>query len=262
MTTDIPATPFSVTVTAGATTALGNVTWTPARVGPTVFEIGIPDRNSTEFRHGDDYWVSDQGPSATSPSPIWGKYLDYPVDFPNGPSYTVGTSRWTTDWNYVQPVILDSAGNYDASTSAINFTPCLHAKHRRTSGFALSGAGLGLPGASHRDGQRHQPRQRDDHRHSQRDQRHRLFSRRGRVRAAAATQPSAKARTACYSDERITFAGSLLKKGSNVITIQMRDGGYFANHAMYDYLRLELTGYTPPAPGSVSPPTRGTLARC
>ena len=32
----------------------------------------------------------------------------------------------------------------------------------------------------------------------------------------------------------------------------MRKGGYFANHAMYDYLRLELTGYVPPPPASVT----------
>ena len=29
----------------------------------------------------------------------------------------------------------------------------------------------------------------------------------------------------------------------------MRKGGYFANHSMYDYIRLELPGYIPPAPG-------------
>ena len=34
---DVPDKPFAVTVTAGAPTDLGNVTWTPVRVGPTVF---------------------------------------------------------------------------------------------------------------------------------------------------------------------------------------------------------------------------------
>ena len=32
----------------------------------------------------------------------------------------------------------------------------------------------------------------------------------------------------------------------------MRKGGNFAYHAMYDYIRLELTGYIPPAPASVN----------
>jgi autotransporter-associated beta strand protein len=32
----------------------------------------------------------------------------------------------------------------------------------------------------------------------------------------------------------------------------MRKGGYFSNHSMYDYIRLELPGYVPPAPASVA----------
>jgi hypothetical protein len=37
---NLPATPFGVRVKAGTTTQLGTVTWTPTRVGATVFEIG------------------------------------------------------------------------------------------------------------------------------------------------------------------------------------------------------------------------------
>src|SRR5208337_3952712 len=87
----------------------------------TVFEIGYPDRKGDKFRHGDDYWVGDIGPSPTEPSPIWTKHLEYPFDFPNGPNYVVGQSRWTTDWNYVQPIVVDAAGNLDNSTSTITF---------------------------------------------------------------------------------------------------------------------------------------------
>jgi len=32
----------------------------------------------------------------------------------------------------------------------------------------------------------------------------------------------------------------------------MNQGGYFANHVMYDYIRLELAGYVPPAPANVA----------
>ena len=97
---NLPATPFSVTVIGGATNNLGAVTWTPTRVGPTVFEIGYPSRTAGKFRHGDDWWVGDIGPNSGVPSPIWSKYLEYPFDFPNGPNYLVGQSRWTTDWNF------------------------------------------------------------------------------------------------------------------------------------------------------------------
>ena len=37
---NLPATPFSVTVTGGATTSLGTLTWTPTRVGPTRSVVG------------------------------------------------------------------------------------------------------------------------------------------------------------------------------------------------------------------------------
>ena len=108
---NLPASPFSITVTGGATNNLGTVTWTPTRVGPTVFEIGFPNRTGDKFKHGDDWWVGDIGPNAANPSPIWSKWLEYPFDYPNGPNYTIGQSRWTTDWNFIQPPVTDSAGN-------------------------------------------------------------------------------------------------------------------------------------------------------
>jgi rhamnogalacturonan endolyase len=118
----LPAVPFSVTVTAGATNNLGIVTWTnSSRVGATVFEIGYPDRTARKFRHGDDWWVGDIGPSPTNPIPVWSKFLEYPFDFPNGPNYAVGQSRWSTDWNFIQPNVVDSQGNMNGSTSTITF---------------------------------------------------------------------------------------------------------------------------------------------
>ena len=118
---DLPASPFSVTVTGGATNSLGPVTWTPTRVGPTVFEIGYPDRTGAKFKHGDDFWVGDIGPAPTNPLPVWSKWLEYPFDYPSGPTYAVGSSRWTTDWNFIQPPVTDNAGNYNGSTSTLTF---------------------------------------------------------------------------------------------------------------------------------------------
>ena len=54
-----------------------------------------------------------------------------------------------------------------------------------------------------------------------------------------------------FSDERITFPGKMLHAGQNTITIQM-DARSLTAYLMVDYLRLELTGYTPPAPASVA----------
>jgi autotransporter-associated beta strand protein len=244
---NLPATPFSVTVTGGATNNLGIVTWTPTRVGATVFEIGYPDRLADKFRHGDDWWVGDSGPSVSAPSPIWTKFLEYPFDFPGGLNYVVGQSRWTTDWNFCQPIVTDSSGNANASTSTITF----NLPKAPTNG-AVASLYLGLCSAYNGP----------------------LIvnvngSNLGSVSGVTAS-PSAESSTgynpswndsdttvreglnADMSDERLTFSGSLLHAGQNTITINMRNGGYFANHVMYDYIRLELTGYVPPAPASVA----------
>ena len=55
-----------------------------------------------------------------------------------------------------------------------------------------------------------------------------------------------------YADKRLPISNGFLHVGQNTITINMRKGGYFANHSMYDYIRLELPGYIPPAPPNVT----------
>jgi rhamnogalacturonan endolyase len=82
-----------ITVRAGGVTELGTVAWTPAGAGPTLWQIGIPDRSAAEFRNGDRYWE-------------WGNYLRFRQDFPNGVNYTVGRSDWTRDWHLCQPLDL------------------------------------------------------------------------------------------------------------------------------------------------------------
>jgi autotransporter-associated beta strand protein len=234
---DIPASPFSVTVTAGATNNLGVVTWTPTRVGPTVFEIGYPDRTAAKFRHGEDWWVGDIGSSPTNPMPVWTKYLEYPFDFPGEPNYTVGQSRWTTDWNFIQPVVTDNAGNYNGSTSTINFNlpsaPVADGSfyialssdfqgplNIQVNGNTIAGANGYFPAYSSSS---------DESDASIREGIHGTFS-----------------------DNRLSVSSSYLHAGANTITINMRKGGYFANHAMYDYVRLELPGYIPPAAPNVT----------
>ena len=246
---NLPAAPFSVTVAAAATNNLGAITWTPTRVGPTVFEIGYPDRTSGKFRHGDDWFVGDAGPLPTAPSPIWTKFLDYPFDFPNGPNYVVGQSRWSTDWNFIQPEVIDLGGNYGASSSDITFNLAAAPAGGATASFYLAfaaaysgptivtvnGANLntgvsgvtGAPVTSFTSSGFNPPMSNSD-----------VSVREGNHGA--------------FSDERLTFPGSLLVKGANVINVQMRKVNSSESHIMYDYLRLELTGYTPPAPGGVT----------
>jgi rhamnogalacturonan endolyase len=246
---NLPATPFNVTVTGGATTTLGTVTWTPTRVGPTVFEIGYPDRTARKFRHGDDFWVGDIGPAPATPSPIWTKFLELPFDYPNGLNYTVGTSRWPVDWNFIQPILVSTTGACNNSGSTITFnlpattptsgTASLYlgiasdyygAVVVGVNGTSLSASGTvtatpnPLPGTGFVPAYTHSD---------------------GSIREQA---------SGSFSDERINFPASMLHTGTpNTITLSLRQigGSYFANHFMYDYLRLELTGYVPPAPSSV-----------
>jgi rhamnogalacturonan endolyase len=238
-TVDIPASPFRVTVASGSTTALGNVTWTPTRVGPTVFEIGYPDRTGDKFRHGEDYWVGDIGPSPTAPASVWTKFLEFPFDFPSGLNYTVGQSRWTTDWNFVQPTITDSAGNYDGSTSTITFNlPSAPGGGAQASLYIALASDFQGPLIVQVNGSN-------------------IAGANGYFPAYSASlqQSDATIREGihgCFSDNRIGFSASLLQQGSNTITLTQRKGGVITNHAMYDYLRLELTGYLPPAPASVA----------
>jgi len=243
---NLPATPFAVTVTGGNTTDLGTVTWTPARVGPTVFEIGVPTRKADEFRHGDDYWVGDVGPTPTSPSPVWTKFLEYPYDFPNGVLYTVGQSRWTTDWNFIQPILVDGQGNSNPSSSDLVFDlasdPAPGAQASLYLGIAsddagplivtLNGKNLGnTPGVVSTPAPN---------------------SVNGFFPSYSSSDANIREENhAAFSDERLNFPATLLKAGKNTINIRMRKGGSFFPHAMYDYIRLELTGYVPPAPKSV-----------
>jgi rhamnogalacturonan endolyase len=79
-----------VSVVAGATLELGQVTWKPDRLGPTVWEIGVPDRRPAEFFLGDKPWY-------------FGMNKRFSSDFPNGVTFTVGSSNVAKDWNYMQP---------------------------------------------------------------------------------------------------------------------------------------------------------------
>ena len=119
---DLPAKPFAVSVQAGGATPLGTVTWTPVRVGATVFELGSPNRKADEFRHGEDYWSPGKSPKLGYPTPEWGGQVEFPLDFPNGMTYTVGKSQWPRDWNYVLPSAPDPAGAYQPCAGTINFT--------------------------------------------------------------------------------------------------------------------------------------------
>jgi rhamnogalacturonan endolyase len=229
----VPPTPFAVTVNGGQTNDLGPVTWAPTRVGATVWEMGVPDRDTTEFRHGADYWHGDLG-NATNFAVNWAQWMDYNLDFPNGVNYTNGQSRWSVDWDYAQPTSLDpTTGNLNGTTQNIFFNlPSTPANGAQASiYFAIAGDYDGpvivAVNGTVLNGTGFFPYYSDD--------------------------PMIRMEShGVFCDYRLNFAGNLLHAGQNEIQLTMRKPGYFSNDIMYDYIRLELTGYVPPTPAGLT----------
>ena len=242
---DVPAAPFAVRAAAGSVTELGAVKWTPMRVGPTVFELGYPNRKADKFRHGEDYSFPDLSPKLGFPTPVWGAQMEFPVDFPNGLTYTVGRSRWSTDWNFILPSLPNLQGLYQPCTGTIRFnlaqTPAAGAAASIYIAAAGDDGGKIFVSVNGSD----------------------LDSAPGAQGAPDALSPEGYDPPyfddssihfgvhGPFSDERINFPGSLLHAGANTITVQM-SARSMVDYLMIDYLRLELAGYIPPAPASVT----------
>ena len=230
----IPPTPFAVTVTGGQTNNLGAVTWAPTRVGTTVWEMGVPDRDTTEFRHGADYWHGDLGDATNFPV-NWAQWQDYNLDYPAGVNFTVGQSRWSADWDYAQPTSLDpTTGNLNGTIQNIFFNlPSAPAGGSQASiYFAVCGDYSG-PVEVTVNGT--------------------LLNGTGFFPYYDDSDPMIRMEShGIFCDYRLNFAGNLLQAGQNEIQLNMRKGGYFSDSILYDYIRLELTGYVPPTPAGLT----------
>lgn len=79
-----------VDVRAGRTLDLGTLQWAPTRVADTVWEIGIPDRDTQEFHDGAFNYTQ------------WATYEKHLHQAGQGLTYTVGKSDWHKDWEYAQ----------------------------------------------------------------------------------------------------------------------------------------------------------------
>lgn len=89
----------NITVTAAQRNALGNLTWTIPRTGTHLaWEIGYPNRDSAEFRHGNDFFT-----------PYL--YKTFARDFPNPLVYDVDHSDPRRDWNYAQSMYINPDGH-------------------------------------------------------------------------------------------------------------------------------------------------------
>ncbi|CAA7387655.1 unnamed protein product [Spirodela intermedia] len=114
----------TVTITARGHVEVGDVVFEPPRDGPTLWEIGVPDRSAAEFS------VPDPNPSyvnklyAGHPDRfrqygLWERYAEL---YPEGDLvYRVGASDYTKDWFYAH-VTRKTGDGYKSTTWQIKFT--------------------------------------------------------------------------------------------------------------------------------------------
>ncbi|EFJ05307.1 hypothetical protein SELMODRAFT_137340 [Selaginella moellendorffii] len=114
-----------VTVHEGSSLELGELVFNPPRNGPTIWEIGVPDRSAVEF------YIPDPDPGFVNRAfvnstadrhaqyGLWERYFElYPE---TEVVYTVGESKWQTDWFFLQGCWKSKDGNLKASTWKIKF---------------------------------------------------------------------------------------------------------------------------------------------
>lgn len=200
----------NVVVTAGSTAALGTVTWAiPRTNGRLMWEIGVPDRKSSEFKFGAfDYaegYAQDRFPT-TFTNPIeynvaannWATALSY-AHSPY-PTSTTTQTPWKWRLNFTLPAILPTTGNV---TLTIAFASADHANeyvyvNNENTAFAMF-----YPDNSGGNG----------------------FIR--------------QTNYAKYAVKTITIPVARLRAGANTITLMMASNQAMGNHVMYDYISLE-----------------------
>jgi rhamnogalacturonan endolyase len=197
-----------ITVVAGKPLDLGKLEWKPVRYGRQIWDIGIANRNGSEFFKGDDYFH-------------WGWYLEYPKLFPNDVTYTIGKSDYRKDWFFEQVphAITDDPtgrGQGRATTWTVSFPLTETLQGRATLRLAICGAGARRIDVAVND----QP----------------AGSVEGLVYNATINRDGIQG---SWVEKDVTFDGSLLKAGENTLKLTIPGGG-LTNGVIYDYIRLEV----------------------
>uniref|UniRef100_A0A2C9VXR4 rhamnogalacturonan endolyase n=1 Tax=Manihot esculenta TaxID=3983 RepID=A0A2C9VXR4_MANES len=113
-----------ITITTGCDIDMGDLVFEPPRDGPTLWEIGIPDRSAAEF------YVPDPNPSYINKLYVnhpdrfrqYGLWERYAELYPNGDLvYTIGSSDFTKDWFFAQVTRKKDDNTYQRTTWQIKF---------------------------------------------------------------------------------------------------------------------------------------------
>ncbi|XP_020576578.1 rhamnogalacturonate lyase B-like [Phalaenopsis equestris] len=114
----------TVTIMAGCSIDLGDLVYQPPRAGPTLWEIGYPDRSAVEFYVPDpkpDYVnrLYLNHPDRFRQYGLWERYADLYPD--SDLIYSVGTSDFTKDWFFAQVTRRNDQNAYSPTTWQIKF---------------------------------------------------------------------------------------------------------------------------------------------
>ncbi|GMH31604.1 hypothetical protein Nepgr_033448 [Nepenthes gracilis] len=113
----------AISITPGCDIYMGDLVYQPLRDGPTLWEIGIPDRTAAEF------YVPDPNPKYINPLYVnhpdrfrqYGLWERYSELYPDQDLvYTVGVSDYSKDWFFAQ-VTRKTNGGYEGTTWQIRF---------------------------------------------------------------------------------------------------------------------------------------------
>ena len=199
----------NVTVTAGQTLKLGELTWQPVRHGRQLWDIGIPNRNASEFFKGDDYFH-------------WGWYLQYPKLFPHDVNYVVGQSDFHKDWFFEQvphnedPNNTTARGSGRSTTWSVAFDLPDAPRGKATLRLAICGFGTRDLAASVNDRS--------------------VGSVTNLVYNATINRDGI---AGSWTESDLAFDASLMRAGMNVMKLTIPEGS-LTSGVLYDYLRLEL----------------------
>jgi rhamnogalacturonan endolyase len=212
-----------LTVEAGKTIDLGKLEWTPVRRGKQLWDIGIPNRNGSEFFKGEDF----ADPEIS---------LKYAQLFPNDVTYVIGQSDFRKDWFFqhvphnedpkakAEPLSgVRSAGR--ATPFAVTFDLPDAPRGKATLRLAICGTGTRIIDVTVNDKSA------------------------GRVDRLLVDGAIARhSIQGLWYERELAFDASLLKKGTNVLKLIV-PAGPVNNGVIYDYLRLELDESASTDPG-------------
>ncbi|CAL9078378.1 unnamed protein product [Musa textilis] len=115
---------MTMTITSGSQINLGDLVYEPPRDGPTLWEIGIPDRSAAEFFIPDPkpIYINKlyiNHPDRFRQYGLWERYADlYPG---NDLVYSVGVSDFRKDWFFAHVTRKTGENSYEATTWQIKF---------------------------------------------------------------------------------------------------------------------------------------------